>query len=519
MANDKKKNPIKFIVTNVIGSRPNTCYIIWTDWDDFGFKTSFTLHYRDSSKSLDHIKGCCRIMVKGQAEMIGPTPMPEGEFTQLPKEYCSLGNMQDYYEELMGLPKDIRENILTSLRDCAFDNDIYKVNKGGEAMKKSLLRDVEIGSVTNLFPSILDKNIKLTPYHFQYLLNQREETKIMKHSELSSNIIDVEVTPGSNPPSNIHVLIGRNGVGKTGILSGIVDQLTKNEEASPISRPGTLNFISEEKSEPEKFTNLVSVAFSAFDHFQPTRHYNCTGSIPCQYVGLKTSDSRIFKTSADLNNDFVKSIKLCLDSQRRQRWFAAMNILNSDPIFKEYELHKAGRGNDIYHIEGIFDRLSSGHKIILLTITKLVELVDQKTLVLIDEPESHLHPPLLLSFIRALSGLLIKRNAVALIATHSPIILQEVPKCCVTKIYRVGAKYKLNRPKNETYGENIDTLTRDVFGLELENSGFYKSIGDYIRENKSKTYKDVMKEFGDQVGSEGRAIARSLIFNRGGGDA
>ena len=32
--------------------------------------------------------------------------------------------------------------------------------------------------------------------------------------------------------------------------------------------------------------------------------------------------------------------------------------------------------------------MSSGHKIVLLTITKLVETVDEKTLVLMDEPEA-----------------------------------------------------------------------------------------------------------------------------------
>lgn len=60
----------------------------------------------------------------------------------------------------------------------------------------------------------------------------------------------------------------------------------------------------------------------------------------------------------------------------------------------------------------------------------------RKTLVLIDEPESHLHPPLLSAFIRALSDLLLDRNGLSIIATHSPVVLQEVPKRCVWKINR-----------------------------------------------------------------------------------
>lgn len=39
----------------------------------------------------------------------------------------------------------------------------------------------------------------------------------------------------------------------------------------------------------------------------------------------------------------------------------------------------------------------------LLSITKLVEFVEERSLVLMDEPEAHLHLPLLSAFVRALS--------------------------------------------------------------------------------------------------------------------
>jgi predicted ATP-dependent endonuclease of OLD family len=67
----------------------------------------------------------------------------------------------------------------------------------------------------------------------------------------------------------------------------------------------------------------------------------------------------------------------------------------------------------------LFNKLSSGHKVVLLTTTRLVETVEERTLVLLDEPEAHLHPPLLAAFVRALSDLLINRNGVAIIATPS----------------------------------------------------------------------------------------------------
>lgn len=63
---------------------------------------------------------------------------------------------------------------------------------------------------------------------------------------------------------------------------------------------------------------------------------------------------------------------------------------------------------------------------------------------------------------RALSTLLIKKNSVAIITTHSPVVLQEVPKNCVYLL----SQTKAERLDIETFGESVSTLTRDVFGLE-----------------------------------------------------
>ena len=74
----------------------------------------------------------------------------------------------------------------------------------------------------------------------------------------------------------------------------------------------------------------------------------------------------------------------------------------------------------------------------MLILAQLVYLLDEKFLVLIDEPECHLHPPLLASFIQCLSYLLRERNAIAIIATHSPVVLQEVAKQSATQRIRKG---------------------------------------------------------------------------------
>lgn len=128
---------------------------------------------------------------------------------------------------------------------------------------------------------------------------------------------------------------------------------------------------------------------------------------------------------------------------------------------------------------------------------------------LIDEPEAHLHPPLLSAFVRALSDLLTNRNGIAVVATHSPVVLQEVPRSCVWKLQRSRDSLTAERPRIETFGENVGILTDEVFGLEVTATGFHQLLADVAAE--SGTYQEALELFGSQLGGEGRAILRAMM--------
>jgi ABC-type sulfate/molybdate transport systems ATPase subunit len=159
----------------------------------------------------------------------------------------------------------------------------------------------------------------------------------------------------------------------------------------------------------------------------------------------------------------------------------------------------------------IFRQLSSGHKIVLLMITRLVETVEERSLVLLDEPEAHLHPPLLSALVRSLSTLLSDRNGVAVIATHSPVVLQEVPKRCVWKMRRSGFTTSVDRPDIETFGENVGILTREVFGLEVTQTGFHRMLQEAV--GSQGTYETAVRQFDGQLGGEAQALVRAFVAN------
>ncbi len=209
--------------------------------------------------------------------------------------------------------------------------------------------------------------------------------------------------------------------------------------------------------------------------------------------------------------EFIGCFKSCLNGIKKSLLFKAISVLKSDPIFSESGIIDFSILDEIddYVLGKVFRKLSSGHKSIILTITKLVQTVEEKTLVFLDEPEGHLHPPLLSAFIRALSELLINRNGVAIIATHSPVILQEVPKSCVWKIRRNGEISKSERLQIESFGESIDTLTSEVFGLEVTHSGFHNILFEAVK--KYGNYEDIIDEFNGELGLGAKSILKAMI--------
>lgn len=267
----------------------------------------------------------------------------------------------------------------------------------------------------------------------------------------------------------------------------------------------------------ERFTNLITVAFSAFDPFQSAAiAKDVSSDIRHTYIGLRknvlAAEQGELKNYDDLSGEFLESFTRCTSQPRLRRWRDAIEILESDPLFRDADLsrlvqyHNSG---EVESIDQLFRSLSSGHKIVLLTITRLVEFVDDRTLVLFDEPESHLHPPLLASFLRVISDLLMLRNGAAIIATHSPVVLQEVPKTCVWILLRSGPVVVGERPSLETFGENVSVLTREVFGLEVTQSGFHKMISTALNANRG-SYEKTVEEFNGQLGTEARAIALAM---------
>ena len=129
---------------------------------------------------------------------------------------------------------------------------------------------------------------------------------------------------------------------------------------------------------------------------------------------------------------------------------------------------------------------------------------------MLDEPEAHLHPPLLSALTRALSHLLRSATRSPIMATHSPVVLQEIPKDCVWILDFDGWSRQAERPNIETYGSDVSTLTHEVFQLEVAMSSYHRELAALADEGL--TYAEALDRLKGRLGLEGRSILRSLCL-------
>jgi len=475
---------------------PNRIVLEEDNWDDFGLKTGYKMSFFDDFEKWVEI-GFVKISnsenPKNRLEMnVEKNRIPEGHF--------SLGS-REYYEGLYGLGPEYRESILSFMNDLAYSEELWEKYKGLDVVGNSLLRSHSSAAVEGQLRRAARGGPSLEPYHFEFNFSGNN----VAHELVK---LDFKVEPGSHPPSNLHVVIGRNGVGKSYFLRALVKTLVLPKHRS-VQYGKIRNLLTLHKE--VNFSRVLYISYSAFDFEDIVKDG--------QYLLTELKEVRLLNSKGTpkgekaLFSEFYDYLSVCLDRSRKHLWSEALACLSSDPVFHDLELDSIDLPPEKAEKKAfrkLFKSLSSGHKVVLLAISSLVAFVQEKTLVLMDEPETHLHPPLLASLSRAISKLLIDRNGLAIVATHSPVLLQEVPKTCVWKMEKMANQYSAKRPGDETFGENVGTLTREVFRHEVERSGYYQMLLEVSEDAES--YKDALALFDGQLGEEGRALLRLLYL-------
>tara|TARA_R110000764_G_C11017266_1_gene383844 strand:+ start:668 stop:2149 length:1482 start_codon:yes stop_codon:yes gene_type:complete len=441
------------------------------NWNDYSYKSSFELYYYNGTREI-HIG---ELKVIDENIDVGSVEISTTNENKLSSNLCSLGQTDNYYKNLKKLKNEDCIKILKALNDSAYNDFIYKHFKGLQQFKSSAVRFSTAEQALKFGKEVFSRNIVnvVEPCHsftFNSLLKgfDNEHKLNFKFFDKETKII----------PANINVLIGRNGTGKTQLLSDMAKTISgygfENKEELIRSRDTKFG-----NSNPS-FGNVIVISYSAFDNFEiPGKDQQEKDELASvghvhgyKYCGLREriNDTQYrLKDISEISEEFTKSYKKIKKDEMLNDWFERIDHVLSDPSFQ---------GLNKFNLQKSFKKLSSGQKIILSILAGVYEHIDNNSLIILDEPETHLHPSLMSAFMHSLRDILSSFDSYAIIATHSPVILQETPSLFVQVLGGSSRNPRVKKLKTESFGEEISTLTEDVFHVSYEESNFYKTLTD-----------------------------------------
>ncbi len=457
-------------VRNVVDIYPSV--ILSRDYfDDNGYKTLFKMRYYDENKK-EHYIGEIKVLHETDTTTYSKAPK---KFSKLPESYCSLGQSISYYKNLLEFGENIALEILKGLRDVSIDDDIYREFIDNEGFNDSLIRFSEaekaLKEASLLFEKIEIQNNFV--FSFSYKLENANEPHVINFNFSKDEIL----------PSRINALVGKNGTGKTQILAKIAAIASGYEK----SRKNSFS--------PERppFSKIIAISYSVFDDFDRPKESDKTFSY--KYCGIRDSKNRVF-TSKEIKERIQKNINTTIKMKRK-------SILIE--VFKEIFEHKNLKEVDKFLIDDF--QLSSGQNILLMTLTDILVTIEEESLLLFDEPENHLHPNAISNLINMINKILTEFNSYAIISTHSPIIVQEIPSKFINVIERIDNIPLVRNLHIESFGENLSDITEEVFDVKSTPSN-YKEILNELRENF--TYGEIINLFGGKLSFNARIYLKSM---------
>lgn len=471
---------------------PSFVLVFNDDWNDYSYKTWFCLYYYEEDRS-QHKIGEFKLMCRDEANTFD---VLEKTFDgRLSNDYCSLGIEPSYYSTIYDLFKGTQtiDELLVSLRDCAYNQNIYEEFIEDDGFKTSLLREDSSIQAVEEAPYLLGGNDKAAAYSFevhfapQYLNGASAEWQ-------------VKLLYDAPPFMRMVGLIGENGVGKTQMLRCLVKLLV-----SEVSRPQSLPL----------FRSCLAISSTPFDNYAETDENR--NRIPYHY----------FSIEQDINNTEKKLLKCINEIFHRPLIYQQPMI----QLYKEALDDMLGKsiGNILEYVENEdiyvlnenalheqINIMSSGQLHIFNLLTFIYAHIRLTSLLVIDEPEVHMHPQIVVLFMAMLGKTLARFRSFAVIATHSPLVIREMlgQNVYLMKIVE-GNLPVVGKVAFETFGSDASELYLNIFHYDECMSSFCH----YIKQiGKKKTYDEAISyimKFAPKLSLNARLSIRDYLEKKG----
>ena len=466
-----------------------SCLVLYDDrWNDYCYKTTFHAVFCDVEGECIEI-GDVKIYYfdydKKRTDTFGKAVagVIDRNIIQLGEKFCSLGQTLNYYQRLKNNCPDDYLDILKRLNDIAINQDLRNKFIEEDGVQTSLLRDSSAEKALNEAELLLKTNQLLEKdVSFSYF------AKVPYNTERTQLFFDFK--KNENLPYRINALIGKNGVGKTQILSHLAESLS-----------GLTGSVSEKeksfKGKRPPVDKVISISYSAFDEFRKrVAEGNDYKDNSYAYCGIQSEHGTL--SLDELKHNFLKALETIRQRERLESWKTIMQEL----IEKEHL--------DLIEqtVEGEIDNIhwSSGQYILLCTMTEVVATIEKESILLFDEPELHLHPNAVANTMRMLYRLLEEFDSYAIFATHSPLIVQEIPSRYVQILSRIDNVLTVRTPALECFGENVTNITNDIFDVNGSESNYKAILNDL---SKKMSFDDALGIF------DGALSFNAMIYLKG----
>ena len=502
----------------VVNWHNNDCSLVKEDadvilerdnWNDYNYFTYYNLHLTGNitiSNKTEYIGGI-RILKKGQR--VGEIYLVPNAFNSLPNDFCSYISSLDVYEKINRLlHPNVRKLLIESLNVYSFSEKIQQDFQNEEGVEFSFFRwgKMDLSSIAIARNYVYDDFVipNSCLQDIKIILNDSNEELTFKFKP------DNDADDYGDIPCSISVLIGSNGCGKSTILYRLSRLLMASVEQRGLYQKHLLG-----KIEPEGigFRKIICLSYSAFDNFQMPGFTYSDRLLLKQ--GLESGEGRfifcgirdvVIELTEELENiikeneEYAKTLITDNCNDTRLKGISRLAEEFADNLKEIYQKNGSSiekfiallslessfeqlvedlKDADKWYIfdkqvcKEVFSRQSTGNKFVLHALSCISRHIGAKSLILFDEPENHLHPPMLAYLMKAIRLLLKENQSIMILATHSPVVLQETLSSNVNIVQRNGEYCTFRTPSIQTYGENIGMITSEVFNLTTHVTDYH----------------------------------------------
>lgn len=498
----------------------------YDDWNDFGYRTTFHLH---ASKMLTgsntRYLGTIHIMHYAQTSSEGSLAkygIKVGTIIeQFPEDVVSISFALDLYRGVSQLlPNKAERQEFAAVLRLLFDtqDSRYEILKDDECFNTSILRNASMDS----FALRKGKQYMFDERAFYDLEQKTLRVKFTRSAEPIDLNFSTPVTEDGDEciPYSMIAFIGHNGCGKSTLLYQIARYLYASQKDRKKLKEITI--------EPSDIgiTKLLMFSYSAFDNFlfpgvtlsdyrlmaegvetRNGRFVYCgvrdvakeMESYIKDYINKKeaakeqTTEEEGEEDTVIAQEERINEIALKPISKLAEEFFTALQAIGTNETIRNQWIEMGNRCLELlpslyadikpfvehYFLWGEitpseFLKLSTGVKFFLHIMSHIYAYNEDNSVLLFDEPENHLHPPMLSFMMNEIRRSIRKTHSVMLVATHSPVIVQELFAHNVFVVRREGDDLLFGHPKTETFGENFGYINNLVFSLNSDMTNFHE---------------------------------------------